>query len=336
MHLMLGLGFLFGGLRRTEQYYNVTVGQTLSILLLLSMTGLILPTVAKLLTRVQDSGIIPISRAISVIFLLVYVCYLYFALFTHAKLYSEPSQKVPKKSMNVKRGETTMRLAELSWPANIGSPVVPHREPENLESDEGYESNRPRLPLKLVALLLVVFTTLLGFNTAFATDSLDGLVEATGLSRTFIGIVLLPLLSNDITVIKPAIKDQMDLCILLTVGKCIQTTLLVIPFTVLLGWIIGVDLELSFDGFEVAALFASTLYINSMIEKGKSHWYASSDGLPISQLTVVLGSKAFSCWDCSSSSVLRATTYPISRISRNSSLTKVYMATVTVSSRGQL
>ena len=280
MHLMLGLGFFCGGLRRVDQHYNVTMGQVFSNLLLLSMSGLILPTVAKLLTRVSDTGIVPISRAISIIFILVYACFLFFAFGTHYKHYSEPSKKVPKRAMRSDGGE--IGTEAVVWPADAipkstlsakGSPwVAPGRELQDPDTDSDNESNKPRSPLKRVLLLFVISTTLLGFNTTFATDSLDGLVEATGLSRTFIGIVLLPLLSNDFTIVNPAIEDKMDLCISLTVGKCIQTTLVVIPFTILLGWMIGVDLELSFDGFEVAALFASVLYINSMIEKGKSHW----------------------------------------------------------------
>jgi len=136
---------------------------------------------------------------------------------------------------------------------------------------EDAEAEEPSLPMITVIVVLLVSTMLLAFNTSFATDSLSGMMAATGLTQTFVGIVLLPLLSNDITVIKPAVQDKMDLCVALTVGKFLQTTLLVIPFTVILGWIIGVPLKLSFDGFEVAALFASVLYINSMIAEGKSN-----------------------------------------------------------------
>ena len=126
------------------------------------------------------------------------------------------------------------------------------------------------MPKGSIILGLVICITLLGFNTTFATDSLDGMMETTRLSKTFIGIVLLPLLSNDYAVIKSAMEDRMDLCVLMTVGKCVQITLVVIPFSVLVGWPIGANLDLSFDGFELVALFASVLYINSMIVEGKS------------------------------------------------------------------
>ena len=118
---------------------------------------------------------------------------------------------------------------------------------------------------------LLISTMFLGFNTAFATSSLDGLIESTGLTETFIGIVLLPLLGVDFTLFSLAIEDKMDSFVSLTVGKCLQTALLVIPILILLGWIINVPMGLNFDAFEVVALFASVMYINSMIQEGKSY-----------------------------------------------------------------
>lgn len=112
-------------------------------------------------------------------------------------------------------------------------------------------------------------TTLIGFNTLFATDSLDGLMSTTSLTRSFVGIVLLPLMTNDLTPIEAAYNDKMDICLQITVGKCVQTALFVTPVIVIIGWGMGIDeMTLSFDGFEVAALLASVLYINFMIANG--------------------------------------------------------------------
>jgi len=42
---------------------------------------------------------------------------------------------------------------------------------------------------------------------------------------------------------------------------------------VILGWILGNDdMNLSFDGFQVAVLFVSVLLVNYLINDGKSHW----------------------------------------------------------------
>lgn len=120
--------------------------------------------------------------------------------------------------------------------------------------------------------IVVALTTVLGFNVSFATDSLDGLITKTQLTPTFIAIVLLPLLGVDFTILSLARTNEMDLFISLTVGKCLQTALLVIPVIVILGWILGNEsMNLQFDPFEVVALFASVMYINSIIQEGKSN-----------------------------------------------------------------
>lgn len=65
----------------------------------------------------------------------------------------------------------------------------------------------------------------------------------------------------------------MDLAIGVAVGSSMQVALLVIPFAVILGWILGLnDMNLSFDGFQVAVLFVSVLLVNYLIGDGKSHW----------------------------------------------------------------
>jgi Ca2+:H+ antiporter len=42
--LVMGMSFFFGGLRRTEQFFNVTVAQTAASLLALSVGSVIIPT----------------------------------------------------------------------------------------------------------------------------------------------------------------------------------------------------------------------------------------------------------------------------------------------------
>lgn len=42
--LVLGMCFFFGGLNRTEQFFNITVAQTAASLLTLAVASLIIPT----------------------------------------------------------------------------------------------------------------------------------------------------------------------------------------------------------------------------------------------------------------------------------------------------
>ena len=60
-----------------------------------------------------------------------------------------------------------------------------------------------------------------------------------------------------------------------------QIALLVVPFIVVLGWILGNDnMNLDFDGFQIAVLFVAVLLVNYLIADGKSHWFVSREFPP--------------------------------------------------------
>jgi len=119
----------------------------------------------------------------------------------------------------------------------------------------------------------LIVTTLTGFCTQFAVDSIDALSKKANLSKPFILLILLPLLNNDLTPIEHAIKDNMKQTMNFTIGKCLQTALFVTPVMMIIAWGVGQDLSLYFDGFEVVSLFASVLLLNYLIIDGKFSWY---------------------------------------------------------------
>jgi Ca2+:H+ antiporter len=120
--------------------------------------------------------------------------------------------------------------------------------------------------------VIAASTVFVGFNTYFAVNSLEGLLNTTNLTTSFVGIVLLPIFTNDPEPIQAAYKGDMDLCLQTTVGKCIQTTMFVIPLVVIIGWGMKIDeMTLFFNGFDVTALFASALYITFLTNNGKSN-----------------------------------------------------------------
>ena len=108
------------------------------------------------------------------------------------------------------------------------------------------------------------------------TGSSDALTTSGHISKTFVGLILLPIVGNaaeHATAVTVACKDKMDLAIGVAVGSSMQIALLVIPFVVTLGWILHNDkMTLYFDGFQIAALFITILLTNYIIQDGKSHW----------------------------------------------------------------
>jgi len=100
---------------------------------------------------------------------------------------------------------------------------------------------------------MVLTTVLLAFKPKFATDSLEGLMQTAGLSKTFVGVILLPLLGNDAHPGWTAVKDRMDICVNVKLGRCLQNAILIVPAIVLLGWMMGID-EMSKNFADVLSL----------------------------------------------------------------------------------
>ncbi|CAL8577101.1 hypothetical protein XPA_002948 [Xanthoria parietina] len=281
--LVLGMSFFLGGLNRIEQHFNVTVAQTASSLLALAIGSLIIPAAFEAYAAndgkdpIQEVNVTRLSQGTAVLLLLVYVAYLVFQLRTHIEMYNAPSRKGDKRKPKPGAGDVTKKLVLVgeNFAGGVGcanTEETPMREPEE-------EKEQPQLHLITALLTLGISTAFVGVCAEFMTDAIDPITKPCGpLPRTFVGLILLPIVGNaaeHATAVTVAIKDKMDLAIGVAVGSSMQIALLVIPFVVILGWIIGThnpDMNLAFDAFQVIMLFVSVLLVNYLIQDGKSHW----------------------------------------------------------------
>ena len=279
--LMTGLGFFLGGFRRLEQYFNPRKAQTISMLLLLAVLSIVIPTTSHRLTNTTLDGILAQSRGTSVIILISYGLYVLFQYFTNRALYSDAGSIISPKAkerpgVKLGEGDTVRALAATgaAAAAAAGGGVNGDRLLRDVE-DEIDRDVYQEASLSLFGgmLTLTISVVLVAFNTQFATDNLQGLLEHTGISQNFVGLVIIPILSNDPMSIKTAMLDHMDESIALTLERCMQTALMVVPCVVIIAWIMGIDdMSLQFDDFTTAALFASIIIVTYVIQEGKSNW----------------------------------------------------------------
>lgn len=281
--LVMGMCFFFGGWNRLEQNFNVVVAQTAASLLALAVGSLIIPAAfqawaaGEANAQVKTQHIAALSRGTAVLLLLVYACYLFFQLKTHTEIYNAPSQKVDRRRTKVEGGQVSKSLGTMgAGITTMGGPVAQAnitRAPEDEDEDDKEE---PQLSIWVAMLTLAVSTALVAICAEYMVDSINALTENGGLSKTFVGLILLPIVGNaaeHATAVTVACKDKMDLAIGVAVGSSMQIALLVIPFIVVLGWILGNDgMNLDFDGFQIAVLFVAVLLVNYLIADGKSHW----------------------------------------------------------------
>jgi Ca2+:H+ antiporter len=72
--------------------------------------------------------------------------------------------------------------------------------------------------------------------------------------------------------IRFARKDQMDLCIGITVGASTQVALLVAPVLVFLGMIMGQNMDLIFCPLELIAIVLAVYLTRNLTYDGESSW----------------------------------------------------------------
>jgi len=167
-------------------------------------------------------------------------------------------------------------------------------------SQDGYDDDKlevpetPQLSITIAILTLLISTVLVALNAEYLVDSINAITcGSTGISKNFVGLILLPIVGNaaeHATAVTVAVKDKMDLAIGVAVGSSMQIALLVLPFSVVLGWIIGKDMTLDFDGFQIAVLFVAVLLVNYLIQDGKSHWL---EGVLLMTLYIIIAVAAW-------------------------------------------
>lgn len=177
--LVLGCCFFFGGLKYKEQTFNATNASANIGLLALSSIALVLPTPYAAYYEIHDEGVLDISRYAAIFLLFMYVQLLIFQLHTHADIID-----------------------------GSGS--------EDDDDDNDDEEEAASIPMSVAIIGLCLTTLTVTIFSDFLVDSIDDFCEASNISRTFVGLILLPIVGNaveHITAVTVAVKDKMDLSI---------------------------------------------------------------------------------------------------------------------------
>merc|ERR1711920_1002606 len=128
----------------------------------------------------------------------------------------------------------------------------------------------------LTATILLIFCTVAcDRSTEFLIGAIEGTLKSWGLTREFVGIILLPIIGNaaeHYTAITVAMDDKMDLALGVAVGSSCQMALLVSPFAVLAGYAVDQPMSLDFHAFQLSVLFMSIISVASILWSKKTHW----------------------------------------------------------------
>jgi len=176
-------------------------------------------------------------------------------------MYNRPSPKSEKRSNKISEGDASKGIAQIGqMTATLGAQrpeQVQIQIPEPAED----EPETPQLNIWVAVFTLAASTVLVALCAEFMVrlvtslytiarlltartqvDSIDAITSRGHISETFVGLILLPIVGNaaeHATAVTVACKDKMDLAIGVAVGSSMQIALLVLPLTVVIGWMIG-------------------------------------------------------------------------------------------------
>ncbi|PFH53065.1 hypothetical protein AMATHDRAFT_1496 [Amanita thiersii Skay4041] len=291
--LVLGMCFLAGGFKYSQQGFGVSATQLNSALLTVSVIAVLLPAAFRINAVTDDASkqaqILQVSHGVAIILLLIYVMYLGFQLFSHADLFDDDAPDAPKstKYSKVKKSEKHAQVVAAFHPDSAAtttaaedSPVassVSFNDVEAQKKEEEDEEEKAEMNLAVTFGLVVGVAILVAFTAEWLVHSIDGITATGIINKEFIGLILLPIVGNaaeHATAVTVSVKDKLTLSIQVAVGSSIskQIALFVIPVIVILGWILGKPLTLLFDGYESISLLLAVITVNVVVQDGKSNW----------------------------------------------------------------
>ncbi|ONL98742.1 vacuolar cation/proton exchanger 2 isoform X1 [Zea mays] len=241
MLLVLGCAFFAGGLVHSDrdQVFNKASAVVNSGLLLMAVLGLMFPAVLHFTHSEAQYGKseVALSRFSSCIMLVAYASYLFFQLKSHRSMYSP-----------------------------IGD------EEEATEEDE----DEKEITQWEAICWLFMLTIWISILSGYLVDAIQGASESLNLPVAFISVILLPIVGNaaeHASAIMFAMKNKLDITLGVAIGSSTQISMFVIPFCVVIGWMMGREMDLNFQLFETATLFITVLVVAFMLQEGTSNYF---------------------------------------------------------------
>ncbi len=137
------------------------------------------------------------------------------------------------------------------------------------------DAHAPTWSIRTSVIVLVVSTIAIAYLSEALVGAVESVVETIGVSEFFLGIILIPLIGNvaeHVVAVQMALKNKMELSLAISLGSSLQIALFVAPLLVFVSLALGNPLTLTFNLFELVALFAAALIASMIAQDGESNW----------------------------------------------------------------
>ena len=134
---------------------------------------------------------------------------------------------------------------------------------------------KPDWTLRRALAMLIGCTLLVALESELLVSNLEPALARLGLSKFFVGLILVPLVGNaaeNSSAVLFAIRDRVDITLEIAIGSSTQIALFVAPALVFISLAVGHPMDFVFSTFEVAAVGLSTLLMALISSDGRSNW----------------------------------------------------------------
>ncbi|KAL7568134.1 hypothetical protein ACA910_019528 [Epithemia clementina (nom. ined.)] len=156
-------------------------------------------------------------------------------------------------------------------------------ENDQFEDDESHghlhpvhvKSGGPLISMSVGIVWLFIITVCISVMSDLLVDTIDGFAQRLHLSEVFTSMVIIPFFSNvaeQVSAFLFAYRDEMDLCVGVTVGSAIQIATFVLPGSVIIGYFMDRSMTLYFHGYETVCLFFAVVVVGAILQGGTTNW----------------------------------------------------------------
>lgn len=125
-------------------------------------------------------------------------------------------------------------------------------------------------------LTLLVATILIAFESEQLVSAIDQMETNLGISGVFIGVIIIPLISNvaeNTTAVLMATKGKIELSLQMVFGSSIQVALFIVPLMIFFSHLVGNPMNVLFSPFELSAIGFGALTANTIYLQGEAYWF---------------------------------------------------------------
>lgn len=249
--LLVGLSIFFGGLKFTEQRFNKQAAGVSSTMLIIAIVGLSVPTLFAYLPIIGSSQ--PKVESILILSLLL------------------------------------SGILALVYIAGLLFTLFTHKHLFDITDEYTEEHIKSEWTRRFAAIVLFVFTIFAALESEFLISTVSHASESIGLSQTFIGIVIVAIITNvaeKSAAVTMALRNKISLSIEIGTSSAIQIALFVVPILVFVStFIMHKPFTVLFSFFQIIAMIFAVMIVNYLSSDGRCNWL---EGLQLVSVYLIL------------------------------------------------